>query len=65
MADELTDLGASFRRALRAEGKAPRTVTLYLMSVRFFGLWLAAHGRPVTLEGLTRDNIRDWLAVRP
>ena len=36
-ADErLDDLAASFRRSLRADGKAERTATLYDMSVRFY-----------------------------
>jgi site-specific recombinase XerD len=62
LADDLVELGASFARALRAEGRATRTVTLYLVAVRFFGLWLTERGHPSTLEELTRNNIREWLA---
>lgn len=62
MAATLNDLGKSFARSLRAEGRAPRTVTLYLMSVRMFGDWLTEQGISPTVDNLTRANIRDWLA---
>lgn len=62
MPEHLDDLSASFRRELRAAGKADRTITLYAMSVRLFGEWLAAHERPATLDQLTRSAIREWLA---
>jgi site-specific recombinase XerD len=58
----LVDLAASFRRHLRAAGKAERTITLYLMSVRFFGAWLQTQGRSATLDQLTRPAISAWLA---
>lgn len=57
----LDDLAGSFRRSLRAAGKADRTLTLYVMSVRFFGEWLDAQGRPRTLDQLTRTAISAWL----
>jgi site-specific recombinase XerD len=60
--DDLADLAASFRRSLRAEMKAPRTVKLYGMSVQLFIDWLAEQEIPATLDQLTRDNIRSWLA---
>ena len=59
---ELLDLGVSFARHLRAEGKAERTVVLYLQAVRFFSEWLQERGEPADLEHLTRANVRDWLA---
>ncbi|MCA1674451.1 MAG: tyrosine-type recombinase/integrase [Actinobacteria bacterium] len=62
MAEGLGDLCASFQRHLRAEGKAPRTQTLYGLSVRLFSEWLTKHGRCATLDELTRPAIRDWLA---
>jgi site-specific recombinase XerD len=60
--ERLEDLSASFRRHLRAEGKADRTGLLYSMSVKFFAEWLAVHERPATLDELTRSAIREWLA---
>lgn len=47
---------------MRAENRAERTATLYGMSVRFFGEWLARQGRAATLDELTRASIREWLA---
>ena len=62
MNSELEDLGRSFARALKAEGKAPRTVVLYGMSVRMFTEWLVKQGKPTDLANLNRANVRDWLA---
>lgn len=58
----LDDLAASFRRSLRAAGKADRTGVLYGQSIRFFGDWLEAQGRPRTLDQLTRHAVTAWLA---
>jgi site-specific recombinase XerD len=60
--ERLEDLAASFRRDLRAEGRAERTAVIYLQSIRYFGQWLEAQGRPATLDELTRSAIRAWLA---
>jgi site-specific recombinase XerD len=60
--ERLDDLTASFGRDLRAEGKAPRTIVLYAMSVRMFSAWLVAHNREPVAEELTRSAIRGWLA---
>ena len=62
MSVDLQALGASFARHLRAEGKAPRTVTIYGQAVRFYSQWLVDNGMEPTVESLTRRNIRDWLA---
>jgi site-specific recombinase XerD len=62
MPERLDDLAASFRRHLRAEGKSEGTCRLYGQSVRFFSEWLVEHGRPATLDELTRSAIREWLA---
>lgn len=58
----LDDLGRSFARHLRAEGRSPATVRLYDQSVRFFGDWLEAQGRPRRVDELTRRAAVDWLA---
>lgn len=62
MTARLDDLGSSFARHLRAEGRAPRTVTIYGQAVRFFGDWLEDQGRPRTVDELTRAAVREWLA---
>lgn len=53
MAERLDDLAATFRRALEAEGKSPRTIALSGQSVTYFGRWLVAQGRTETLDELT------------
>lgn len=37
-------------------------MVIYAQSVRFFADWLAARGRPATLDELTRHAIAGWLA---
>lgn len=59
---EISDLAASFRRHLRAAGKADRTQVLYGQSIRFFCEWLRTQGRPTTLDQLNRHAIAAWLA---
>lgn len=58
----IDDLAASFRRHLRAAGKAERTIVLYGQSLRFYCDWLATQDRPATLDQLTRHSISAWLA---
>jgi site-specific recombinase XerD len=62
MPEPLADLAASFRRALRAEGKAERTATIYGQAIKFYAAWLTQQDQPITLDQLTRDQIRSWLA---
>lgn len=62
MSERLEDLLSSFGRVLKSEGKAPRTVVLYGMSVRLFSRWLVERDRPAVLDELSRAAIREWLA---
>jgi len=62
MADQLADLLRSFQLHVRAEGRSPRTVTVYSQAVRFFSAWLTAQGWPATTDELTKVHIRAWLA---
>lgn len=59
---QISDLAASFRRSLRAAGKADRTQILYGQSIRFFCDWLTAQERPTTLDQLNRHALSAWLA---
>jgi site-specific recombinase XerD len=63
MAETLDSLAASFRRDLRADGKAARTIELYEQALTFYARWLAASngGEPPTAAQLTRASVRDWL----
>ncbi len=62
MSEPLLDLAASFRRALRADGRAERTATIYVQSVRFFAVWLAEAGPARHGRRADARLIRTWLA---
>lgn len=62
-ASGLDELAASFRRALRAEGKADRTCQMYLDTIRFYSRWLARHDIPADADALTKTFIRGYLAA--
>jgi site-specific recombinase XerD len=57
----LDDLVSAFRRSLRRQQKAERTIVLYTMSVTMFRDWLIGQGRPGTLDQLTKTAVRAWL----
>lgn len=62
MPEYLQDLAASFRRDLRAEGKAARTILIYTTAIEQYCAWLSEQGRPTTVDEFTRSGIRAWLA---
>ncbi|MFC5139396.1 phage integrase N-terminal SAM-like domain-containing protein [Actinomycetospora rhizophila] len=62
VSDDVDALAASFWRHFRAEGKSDRTAATYLQTVRFFARWCREQGDAPTVEALTRDRIRNWLA---
>lgn len=51
----------SWKLALEAEGKRPRTIGGYLESVELFDRWLRSQGRSTQLADIERDDIRSWL----
>ncbi|MET4612016.1 site-specific recombinase XerD [Rhodococcus sp. PvR044] len=61
MGESLVSLQQSFNRSLRVEGKAPRTIELYGMSVEFLAAWLTSQGKPADVDSLTRDSVLGWL----
>ena len=58
----LDDLELSWRRHLKAEGKAERTLSVYSQALKAFVAWLAERDRPATVESLTRRTIDAYLA---
>ncbi|NGY63433.1 tyrosine-type recombinase/integrase [Lentzea sp. NEAU-D13] len=60
MAELLADLAASFRRELRAAGKAERTITIYGQAIRFFSDWLEREGRRPDTDALTKHTLVAW-----
>jgi hypothetical protein len=57
-AGNLSALNGSFRRTLRAEDKSERTVKSYTEAVQLFADFLAERGHPLTVEAITRDDVR-------
>jgi hypothetical protein len=58
----LSALNGSFRRTLRAEDKSERTVKSYTEAVRLFADFLAERGHPLTVNAITRDDVRAFIA---
>jgi site-specific recombinase XerD len=59
-----TDTGyniESFERALRAENKAPATITSYLNSARKFDAYLEAQGMPRAVAHIKREHVESFL----
>ncbi len=50
------------RRTLRAEDERERTVKSYTEAVRPFDDFLAARGHPLTVDAITRDGVRAFIA---
>jgi site-specific recombinase XerD len=61
-AGNLSALNGSFRRTLRAEDKSERTVKSYTEAVRLFTDFLAGRDHPLTVEAITRDDVRAFVA---
>jgi site-specific recombinase XerD len=61
-AGNLPALNGSFSRTLRAEDKSERTVKSYTEAVRLFADFLAGRGHPLTVEAITRDDVRAFIA---
>lgn len=61
MPDSLVSLQRSFNRALRVEGKAARTITLYGQSIDFFSRWLVERDLEPDVSNLTKNNVLGWL----
>jgi site-specific recombinase XerD len=61
-AGNLPALNGSFRRTLRAEDKSERTVKSCTEAVRLFTDFPAERGHPLTVEAITRDDVRAFIA---
>jgi hypothetical protein len=55
-------LNRSFRRALEAENKSPRTMQAYTDAVRLFAAYCESHGQPLLAGELQREHIRAFIA---
>ncbi len=59
---DLDTLVASWRRALRAQNKSPRTVQGYLEGARLFTLYLRRERLVSGVAGLTREHVEAFMA---
>jgi site-specific recombinase XerD len=61
-AGNLSALNGSFRRTLRAKDKSERTVKSYTEAVWLFAAFLAERDHPLTVDAITRDDVRAFIA---
>jgi len=59
---ELGTLALSWRRALRAQNKSPRTIVGYLEGVRFFDEYLERTGMPRRVTAIRREHVEAFIA---
>jgi site-specific recombinase XerD len=62
MSGDYPVLARSFKRSLLAANKSPRTVLAYMSVVDGFGRYLAEHGMPTNVAGITREHIETYLS---
>jgi hypothetical protein len=55
-------LNRSFRRALEAENKSPRTMQAYTDAVRLLAAYCESHGQPLLAGELQREHIQAFIA---
>jgi site-specific recombinase XerD len=58
----LLDLVPSFTRHLRAENKAPRTITAYVEAIRRLHEYLTAAGMPTVVGSIAREHVEAFIA---
>ncbi|HEX7100773.1 MAG TPA: phage integrase N-terminal SAM-like domain-containing protein, partial [Acidimicrobiia bacterium] len=54
----------SWRRHLNAANLSPKTVRLYTTTATKLADWLEAHGHPVTVDEIGREDIEGYIAHR-
>ncbi|MPZ14950.1 MAG: tyrosine-type recombinase/integrase [Chloroflexi bacterium] len=59
---DIGTLTASFRLALRAQNKSPRTVKSYLEALTLFRAYLAEAGMPTDVTAITREHVESFIA---
>lgn len=58
----ISDLLPSWVRSLRASNLSPRTIESYLLAANQLEQWLTEHEKPTTVDAITADEIRGYLA---
>jgi len=58
---DYTALRDSWERTLRAENKAPRTISTYLAAAEELGGFLAERGMPTVVANIRREHVEMWV----
>lgn len=61
--DDLAAFVAPFTRYLKAEAKAPGTITKYLTALRTFEAWLSAGGYSVNVAEIQKRHVQEFMAA--
>lgn len=56
-----TELATSFKRALLAQNKSPRTIETYLEGVRLLGEFLSRTSMPQEVTAITREHVEEFI----
>jgi site-specific recombinase XerD len=59
---ELDYLLGEFRADLEQAGRSPRTIRNYVDIITGFGTWLEQQGMTPTLDNITKNTCREWMA---
>jgi integrase/recombinase XerC len=59
---DLRALAKSYRLSLIASNKSPRTIQVYLESIRLLGEFLERVGMPTDIEALSREHVESFVA---
>jgi hypothetical protein len=54
-------LAESFEPSLLAANRSPGTIRIYTISVAQLAAFLAERGMPLTVAGVTREHVEEWL----
>ena len=58
------EAAGDFERSMRAQGRSPKTISLYRYSIDSLHRHLAGVGMPTELEALRREHIESWMVAR-
>ena len=61
LSPQMPELAQSFKRALRAANKAPKTLEVYGLAIRRFEEYLRDQGMPLAVDAITREHVEAWI----
>lgn len=57
----ISELAASYRLSLTAEGKSPKTITVYMSSLEILAAFLTDRGHSLAVESITKKDMREFM----